>query len=63
MMRYKTLVSNKMDSVQMKLRFLQRGLEEKRFTPAEILQITKDTEALANEVIELVDAEKEELFK
>ena len=62
MMRYKTTVSNQLDTIQMKLNILIRGLEEKRFTPQEILQIIKDTSQVTERVIELVDKEKEELI-
>jgi len=61
MMRYKTDVSNKLDTIHMKLNFLTRGLEEKRYTPKEILQIIKDTNLVAEQAIELVDKEQEEL--
>jgi len=61
-MRYKTTVSNNLDTIQMKLNILIRGLEEKRFTPKEILQLVKDTCVVTERVIELVDKEKEELL-
>lgn len=63
MMRYKTTVSNQLDTIQMKLNILIRGLEEKRFTPQEILQIVKDTHKVTEQVVELVDKEKEELIR
>jgi hypothetical protein len=62
-MRYKTTVSNQLDTIQMKLNILIRGLEEKRFTPQEILQIVKDTHKVTEQVVELVDKEKEELIR
>ena len=56
-MRYKTQVADKLDSIQMKLNYLVRGLEEKRYTPQEILRIVKETGMVTEQAIELVDKE------
>lgn len=61
MMKYKTQVSDKLDSIEQKLNILIRGLEERRFSPQEILNKVQDTKKVTEQVIELVDKEKEEL--
>lgn len=61
MMKYKTQVSDKLDSIEQKLNILIRGLEERRFSPQEILNKIQDTKKVTEQVIELVDKEKEEL--
>ncbi|GJQ43932.1 MAG: hypothetical protein JETCAE03_34300 [Ignavibacteriaceae bacterium] len=61
MMKYKTQVSDKLDSIEQKLNILIRGLEERRFSPQEILNKIQDTKKVTEQVIELVDKEKEEI--
>jgi vacuolar-type H+-ATPase subunit I/STV1 len=60
-MKYKTQVSDKLDSIEQKLNILIRGLEERRFSPQEILNKIQDTKKVTEQVIELVDKEKEEI--
>jgi len=61
MMRYKTQVSNKLDSIENFLNTLIRGLEEKRLSPQEIVEKLKSAKTVTEQAIEMVDKEKEEL--
>ena len=61
MMRYKTSVANKLEAVKNSLDILMRGLEQKRYSPSEIIEIVKRAERDNSSAIELIDKEKDEI--
>ena len=61
MMRYKTQVANKLDSIENFIKTVIRGLEEKRLSPQEIVQKLKSALTVTEQTIEMVDKEKDEL--
>lgn len=61
MMRYKTQVANKLDSIDNFIKTVIRGLEEKRLSPQEIVEKLKTALTVTEQAIEMVDKEKDEL--
>jgi len=61
MMRYKTQVANKLDSIDNFIKTVIRGLEEKRLSPQEIVAKLKTALTVTEQAIEMVDKEKDEL--
>jgi len=60
-MRYKTLVSNKLDAIKNILDIIARGLERKATSPQEILTRVNNANKIVEETIELLDKEADEL--
>lgn len=61
MMRYKTQVANKLDSIDNFIKTIIRGLEEKRLSPQDIVEKLKSALTSTEQAIEMVDKEKDEL--
>ena len=53
--------TNNLDAVKNSLQILIRGLEQKRYSPQEILNIVKRADRNIDDAIELVDKENEEI--
>jgi len=58
-MRYKTIVSNKLDQIKNLANIISRGLELRNITPEEIYKISQQIDQTIDEAINLVDKETE----
>lgn len=58
-MRYKTIVSNKLDQIKNLANIISRGLELRNITPEEIHKISQQIDQTIDEAINLVDKETE----
>mgnify|MGYP005840974819 FL=1 len=60
-MRYKTLVSNKLETIQNMVNIITNGLENRKMTAEEILAKAKQITSILEDVINLIDKETEGL--